>query len=82
MKEQKNNDIEKAPMLTSSCDYRSYDDLPLFMDAKQVAAVLGISRTTVYELAREQSLPVIRIGTKIIIPKEKLIEWITNHTEG
>ena len=61
---------------------KTYDELPLFMDVKQVANVLGISRSTVYELAKEQGLPFIRIGTKIIIPKENLIEWVSTHTES
>ena len=35
-------------MITS--EYRSYDELPLFLNAKMVAQVLGVSPSSGYEL--------------------------------
>lgn len=56
--------------------YKSFDELPLMLSVPEMAAVLGISRARAYDLARSIDFPSIRIGTRLIIPKENLIEWI------
>lgn len=56
--------------------YRNYDELPLFLNAQGVATLLGISRSASYELMHEKDFPTLRIGSRIVVPKQKLIEWI------
>ena len=56
--------------------YKSYDDLPLMLSVPNVATLLGISRAGAYELVRSQDFPAIHIGTRIVIPKDKLLLWI------
>ncbi len=56
--------------------YKSYDELPLFLNAKQVADLLGVSESSAYELMGEKEFPSVRIGNRIIVPKEKFQEWI------
>lgn len=56
--------------------YKSYDELPLMLSVPEVAAVLGISRAGAYELVRSSGFPALSIGTRIVIPKDKLIAWI------
>ncbi len=56
--------------------YRSFDELPLVLSVPEMAAVLGISRTVAYDLVRSKGFPSIRIGTRLIVPKENLMEWI------
>ena len=46
--------------------YKTYDELPLFIDAKTVSRVLGISRTSAYELMHQKTFP-----TQILIPNKK-----------
>jgi len=41
--------------------YKSYDDLPLFLNAAMVAQVLGISAASSYELMHEKDFPVLKI---------------------
>lgn len=62
--------------------YTSYDELPLLLNAKQLADLLGVSDSSVYELIQEDDFPSLRIGKRIVIPKEKLQEWISAHTKG
>ena len=62
--------------------YNSYDDLPLFFNAETVAAVLGIAPSSAYELMHEKDFPALRIGSRIVVPKEKFIEWVQKQTEG
>ena len=62
--------------------FKSYDELPLFLNAKTVAKVLGVSPSSGYELMREPGFPVLRVGNRMVVPKEQFIQWVTEHTEG
>lgn len=60
--------------------YKTYDELPLMLSVPQVASVLGISRAGAYELARSRDFPVLTIGTRIVVPKDKFVAWIERKT--
>ena len=62
--------------------YKSYDELPLFLNAEIVARVLGVSPSSGYELMHEPDFPSLRIGSRIVIPKEAFICWVEEHTGG
>lgn len=97
--------------------YKSFDDLPLFLNAETVAKVLGVSPSSGYELMHvvtnsvslalpqaaelahfvapplpTQTLcvcvgtpfgfPVLRIGNRMVVPKEQFIQWVNKHTGG
>ena len=62
--------------------YKTYDDLPLFLNANLVAQVLGVSPSSGYELMHEPDFPVLRVGSRMVVPKEQFIRWATEHTEG
>ena len=62
--------------------YKSYDDLPLFLNAELVAKVLGVSISSAYELMHEKDFPTLRVGSRMVVPKEKFIEWVEQHTMG
>ena len=61
--------------------FKSYEDLPLMLSVPEMAAALGISRAGAYELTRSEGFPALRIGTRIVIPKDKLQEWVDKQTE-
>ena len=62
--------------------YKSYDDLPLMLSVPEVAEVLGISRAGAYDLVRSAGFPHMKLGNRILVPKDKFIKWIDNNTEG
>jgi len=62
--------------------YKSYDELPLFLNAATVAKVLGVSPSSGYELIHEPDFPVLKIGNRLVVPKEKFVEWVSRHTQG
>ena len=62
--------------------YKSYDELPLFLNAETVAKVLGIAPSSSYELLHEPGFPSLRIGNRIVVPKEKFIQWVEERTGG
>ena len=63
-------------------DYTTYDQIPLFLNAEMVAKVLGISISSTYELMHEASFPTLRVGSRIVVPKGKFIEWVRRGTKG
>ena len=62
--------------------YKNYDDLPLFLNSAMVAKVLGVSPSSGYELVHEPGFPVLRIGNRMVVPKEQFIRWVNEHTGG
>ena len=61
---------------------RSYADLPLFLNANLVAQVLGVSISTAYEVMHEPSFPTLRVGSRMVVPKEKFIQWAEEQSRG
>lgn len=62
--------------------YKSYDDLPLFLNADAVAKILGVSPSSAYELMHEPGFPVLRVGSRMVVPKEQFIQWVSAHIQG
>ena len=58
--------------------YTAYEDLPLFLNAETV----GISISSRYELMHEKGFPSLRIGSRLIVPKEKFRAWVEEKTGG
>ena len=67
-------------MKMSNC--KSYDDLPLFLNAEMVSAVLGVAPSSAYELMHEAEFPVLKVGNRMVVPKEKFVQWVETHTKG
>jgi excisionase family DNA binding protein len=51
------------------------------LTAPEVGEVLGISRAAAYELVRSKGFPRMKIGTRILVPRDKFIQWIDEQTE-
>ena len=60
--------------------YKSYDERPLMLSVQDVADVLGISISGAYELVKEKGFPCLRIGARIVVPKEKFIKWVEDNS--
>ena len=61
--------------------YTNIEELPLTLKAHEAASVLRISKSKIYDLARTESFPAVRIGKRVVIPRDKLIEWMNNQAE-
>ena len=61
--------------------YHSLEELPLMMNMADVAAVLGISRAGAYKLAHSADFPSIQIGKRIVVSREKFLEWLDRQCE-
>ena len=57
-------------------NYTSMEQLPITLSANQLAQVLGISRANAYTLMHSKGFPTIQIGKRMVVPKNKLSEWM------
>lgn len=62
--------------------HKTYEELPLSLNAEVVAKVLGIAPSSSYELMHEADFPVLKVGSRMVVPKEKFIQWVEEHTQG
>ena len=46
------------------------------MTVAQMAEFLHVSSDTAYELVHSRGFPAFRVGRKILVTREKLMEWI------
>ena len=53
-------------------NYKNYDELPLFLN----------SPSSGYELMHEPDFPVLKVGCRMVVPKDKFVEWVSQHTQG
>lgn len=51
----------------------NYNDV---LSVKDLCSLLPIGRSKVYELLRNGTIKSIRIGTRIIIPKQNLVDFL------
>lgn len=61
--------------------FTSYDQLPITLTADHVAA-LGISRANAYILLRSDGFPTLHIGNRMVVPKDRFLQWITDSVNG
>jgi len=51
-------------------------DLPLFLSVTDVAKVIGVGKNRAYDLIHMPDFPTIRLGHRIVIPRDQLFLWI------
>ena len=61
--------------------YKEYSDLPMMLTVPEMGDALGISRAAAYQLVRSRGFPSLKVGTRILVPKDKFIKWIDEQTE-
>ena len=74
--------VQRKEKQVKISEYKSYDELPLFLNVAMVAKVLGVSPSSGYELMHEPDFPVLKVGNRMVVPKAKFVEWVEQHTSG
>ena len=67
-------------MNTSSI--KNFDELPLFLNAQLVSRTLGVSPSSAYELLHEDGFPSLRIGSRLVVPKEQFVYGWSDRREA
>lgn len=58
------------------------ENLPKVLNAEQLASTLGISRAGAYQLLHREDFPTLRIGKRMLVPRDKLMVWIDQNSGG
>ena len=54
----------------------SNDQLPCMLNANDIKEYMRISRTQAYEQMHAVGFPLIRIGKRMLAPRDKFLEWV------
>ena len=57
------------------------ENMPFTLNANQVAEILGVARNTVYTLMHSEGFPTMHVGRRLLVPKEKLLQWMDDQLE-
>ena len=58
------------------------ETIPAILNANELAAFLGISRAGAYQLLHMESFPTLKIGKRLLVPRDKLMVWIDRQSGG
>ena len=59
-------------------EFKSNDELPLTMNAKDVAGYLNISLSCAYQVMNSRDFPVLKIGKRLIVTRQHFLDWLEN----
>ena len=65
-------------MMNKEKKYTSLDQLPLSLNANDIAEVLNISRGNAYCLLHREDFPTVHIGKRMVAPRGRFFEWMNN----
>ena len=60
---------------------KNYDELPLYLNALDISKLLGVSKSKAYELMSRNELPSIKLGGRVLVEREKFINWLDKKAE-
>ena len=70
--------IKKGENISRFC---TVEEVPLLLGANDIMKLTGLSRTMVYYLMHADGFPVITIGKRRLVRKEKLFDWLLQHED-
>ena len=54
---------------------------PVYKNCSE-AKVPGTSPSSGYELMHQPDFPVLRVGSRMVVPKDKFMQWVEEYTGG
>lgn len=61
--------------------FKSNEELPIALNAKDVAGYLNVSLTCAYYIMNSKGFPVIKIGKRMIVTKDNFLKWLSETKE-
>ncbi|MDO4853046.1 MAG: helix-turn-helix domain-containing protein [Clostridia bacterium] len=61
--------------------FTNTNELPFTLSVEDMATFLGISRVGAYNLAHRKGFPSVRIGKRILIPRDRFLAWLNDLQE-
>lgn len=59
-----------------------FANLPEMLSAKDLMEILPVSRSGVYALLRDPTFPTIRLGRRVIVPRDAFCAWLQKNMTG
>lgn len=59
----------------------SREDMPMMLTANDLQA-MGFTRTMVYKILNSDDVPVVKIGSRKFIQKDKFFKWLDSKEES
>ena len=56
--------------------FQNNEELPLTLNARDIAGYLNVSISCAYQVMNSRNFPVIKIGKRLLVTKEKFLEWL------
>ena len=57
-------------------EFYSNEQLPCMLNADDIKRYMRISRAEAYQQMHSEGFPLIRIGKRMIVPRDKFLEWV------
>ena len=58
--------------------YRSFDEVPVVLSAKDLSKVLCVSEAHAYRMMHAEGFPTIMIGKRLMVMKNSLMNWLSD----
>lgn len=58
--------------------FKRIEDMPLNIEVEELAAAMRISRAKAYELVHQDGFPTVRLGKRILVPRDDFENWLKN----
>ncbi len=59
----------------------SHSDIPLTMRLPEAARLLGIGESSARDLVAAGKLQVVKVGTRVIVPRNAVLEFLSTHRQ-
>lgn len=56
--------------------YNSWESLPLVLGAKDIQAILGISKGKTYALMNSKDFPTIYLNKRMVVSRDAFFDWL------
>lgn len=60
--------------------YTNFDDMPVMLNAADIAVIFKLSRSSSYKFLRTADFPTVKIGKTIRVSKDELQKWIAKES--
>lgn len=62
-------------------NFTDWRDVPCVLDVADLSSLMRLSRSATYELMHSKGFPTVRLGRRLLVPKEALKDFLEKRLE-